>query len=115
MRNIVPNAPNHHRATSCDAESTTSGCLHDGDEAVEGNWSSDCSNSDDDDQSVTAAAPVSLIRIALPLSPIAAKPFLVLGLYLQFPAEVKSYGVQRIIQYIVGSTANSSTFYVSHY
>lgn len=61
LKNIVPNAPqiNHHRAVSYDSESTASSGMHDGEETVEGNWSSDCSNSEDEDQYVNIAAPVS--------------------------------------------------------
>lgn len=35
--------------------------MHDSEETVEGNWSSDCSNSDDEEQTVNTATPVSEI------------------------------------------------------
>lgn len=65
LKYSTPNASqtNHHRTTSCDSESTTSSGMPDSEDTVEGNWSSDCSNSDDEDQCVNTAAPVSLTQM----------------------------------------------------
>lgn len=58
-KNHVPNAPHtNHRTTSCDAESAG-----DAEESLEGHWSSDCSNSDEDEQSISAANAVSVTRV----------------------------------------------------
>lgn len=63
LKSIASNTPpiNHHRAVSYELESTTSTGVHDGDETVEGNWSSDCSNSDDED-CVNTGTPVSFLN-----------------------------------------------------
>lgn len=62
LKNINPNSQhNHHRAISYDSESTASSGVPDGEETVEGNWSSDCSNSEDEDQCINTASPVSVL------------------------------------------------------
>ncbi|CAG9816753.1 unnamed protein product [Phaedon cochleariae] len=88
MASVVPII--HHRAMSCDSDQS-SHCMDDAsNESIESeNWSSDCSNSDDEDH-------------------LAASPWRTV---------VKGHStiVDRVVQYFIGSTTNTTTFYVENF
>ncbi|XP_023310608.1 guanine nucleotide exchange factor DBS isoform X2 [Anoplophora glabripennis] len=93
QKNSVPIVPiiDSHRALSCEAEPTHHVVEEEAVECLEtGNWSSDCSNSDDEDHPNTAVPWSGVVK-------------------------GQSTVLDRVVQYIVGSTANTTTFYVTHY
>lgn len=56
----VPNITLINHA-SCDSEIHSSAASEDDNDIETGNWSSDCSNSEDEEQTVTQVVPVSLV------------------------------------------------------